>query len=409
MGAPADPADRIRISSSPLESAPGDASIPIEVVAAVFAVALFTGIYRSLSGSAPIGFGPNWEQVAVARSLVNQHAFANPFSQTPTGPTAFVAPIHPAMLAVIIAIMGDRPAAGLPAILLEVLIQGVAAVLLLWISRRVFSSWIPGAIAASAVIAASDPLPQWDNSLDWLMMELVVLAALACWRWGWTGIITGLAWLVSPALAPASVAVVFFLRGWRYTLRTCAIAALVVLPWLIRNFEALHAPVFVRDNYPLELSVSNNDEAAPTMDGSPENYRQRHPTLNPAVAAEIARVGEVRYFQDRQTEAATWMRAHPRRFAGLTLMRMRLWWWPGWFIGIVNLLGIGGLAMRFRTPLARAGIAAFVLYPMPYYLAQFHFRFEYPVFWLAALMAGYVCWQSYRRAFDSDASGEPPV
>ena len=50
------------------------------------------------------------------------------------------------------------------------------------------------------------------------------LCALVGVRWGWTGAVMGLGWLVSPALGPASLAVVWLIRGRKYLIASAAIA-----------------------------------------------------------------------------------------------------------------------------------------------------------------------------------------
>jgi hypothetical protein len=42
-------------------------------------------------------------------------------------------------------------------------------------------------------------------------------------------------------------------------------------------------------------------------------------------------------------------------------------------------------------------LAGLLIFPAPYYLIQFNPRYAYPVLWLAALMAGDVCFRLVRR------------
>ena len=107
-------------------------------------------------------------------------------------------------------------------------------------------------------------------------------------------------------------------------------AALVCLPWFIRNYEQFHSVFFVRDNLGLELYTSNNSCATPTMLG---NYLsgchfQTHPNVNAAVAAEVLEKGEIRFNQERMHEAFAWISENPRAFASLTARRFMRFWFP---------------------------------------------------------------------------------
>jgi hypothetical protein len=335
--------------------------------------------------------------MAIARSLAAGQGFANPFGYV-TGPTAVCAPAHPAMLAAIVWLWGDRPAAAIPSLLAEVVIQSLCMALLLRISISALSSWIPGAIAVLATLLITRPIPHWESSMAWLAMEAVFLCALVGVRSGWMGAALGLSWLVSPALAPASIGAVWLFRGRKYLTISVAVAILVILPWTVRNWTVLHAPIFLRDNFGLELFLSNNDLAGPAQkDAESERYSRWHPGTNPAVAAEIARIGEPVFFGRLQSEALIWIRQHPAQFLRLTAARIALWWASSWLIAIISALGFAGLWMNRRTTVGRAAAMGFLLFPLPYYAIHYDPRYTYPILWLGAMMAGDACYRLGRR------------
>ncbi len=266
--------------------------------------------------------------------------------------------------------------------------------LLLYIAAATFASWIPGAIAACAVLLCTWPLPQWESSTAWLAFEAVFLCALAGVRWGWTGAVMGLGWLVSPALGPASLAVVWLLRGRKYVMASAAIAIIAIAPWGARNWLVMRAPIFLRDSFGLELFLSNNDLAGTREeDAEAERYQRWHPGSNAAVAAELARTGEPEYFSHLQSEALGWIRRHPARFLQLVIARIWMWWASSWLVAGISLLAFVGLWINRRTTAGKAAIAGLLIFPVPYYLIQFNPRYTYPVLWLAALMAGDVCFR----------------
>jgi hypothetical protein len=366
-------------------------ALPFEVVALALVLTVPLLLYRSLGTGTLAGFGGDWEQMAIARSLASGHGFSNPFGYV-TGPTAVCAPIHPGMLAVILHFWGDRPVAAVPSLLAEVAIQSLCIVLLLRIAVAAFSSWIPGALAALAMLLATRPVPQWETSSAWLALEAVFLCAQLGIRSGWTGAVMGLGWLVSPALAPASLSIVWLLRGRRYVMISAALAVVVILPWTARNWVALHAPIFLRDNFGLELFLSNNDLAGPAQeDAEAERYGLWHPGSNAAVAADLARAGEPKYFGRLQAEALDWIRNHPIRFLRLTAGRVWLWWASGWLLATISLLGFWGLWLNRRNATGKAAAAGLLLFSVPYCVIQFNPRYTYPALWIAALMAGDVC------------------
>ena len=372
-------------------------AVPREVLALVIVLTVPMLVYRSIGPGSQAAFGGNYEQMAIARSLVHGQGFGNPFGYT-TGPTAAYAPVHPLMLAAILYLRGDRPPAALALVLTEVAIQTLCVVLLLYIAAAAFASWIPGAIAAGGLLLSTWPLPQWESSTAWLAFEAVFLCALLGVRWGWTGAVMGLGWLVSPALGPASVAMVWLLRGRKYLIASAAIATIVIVPWAARNWLVMRAPIFLRDNFGLELFLSNNDLAGTRAeDAGPERYQRWHPGSNAAVAAELARVGEPEYFGRMQSEAVGWIGSHPSRFLQLTMARIWMWWFSSWLVAGISLLAFAGLWINRRTAAGKAALSGLLIFPIPYYVIQFDPRYAYPVLWLAALMAGDVCFSLLRR------------
>lgn len=388
-----EPADGLAESASVPTTARKRLAVPREVLALAIVFTVPILVYRSTGPGSQAAFGSHYEQMAIARSLVNGDGFANPFGYA-TGPTAVCSPVHPLMLATVLRLLGDRPAAALVSVLTEIAIQTFGVVLLLYIAEAAFASWIPGAIAACAVLLCTWPLPQWDASTAWLAFEAVFLCALMGVRWGWTGLVMGLGWLVSPALGPASLAAVWLIRGRRYVMASAAIALVVILPWAARNWLVLRAPVFLRDNFGLELLLSNNDLAGPSQeDAEGERYQRWHPGSNAAVAAELRRVGEPAYFGRMQSEAFSWIRRNPARLLQLAIARMWMWWASTWLVAGISLLAVAGLWMNRRTAAGKAALAGLLIFPIPYYVIQFSPRYTYPILWLAALMAGDVCFR----------------
>ena len=71
-------------------------------------------------------------------------------------------------------------------------------------------------------------------------------------------------------------------------------AALVVSPWLVRNYSVFGKFVFVRDNLPLEMHMANNDQSTGLW------TRSEHPGNDPEAMRRFQELGEIR-FHGRKT------------------------------------------------------------------------------------------------------------
>jgi hypothetical protein len=177
-------------------------------------------------------------------------------------------------------------------------------------------------------------------------------------------------------------------------------AALACLPWFVRNYREFHAIFFIRDNFGLELSTSNNACAGPTMLGNLISgcHMQTHPNPNAAIAEEVVAKGEVQFNRDRLRQALAWIHANPRAFAWLTARRFARFWFPylnGYRYAIpsatLTILSLIGLVWMFREHRRAALLFASTLlvYPLVHYLIQFEARYRYPIYWATLLPAAY--------------------
>src|SRR3954468_5694731 len=204
---------------------------------------------------------PHWQPVADpadyvrhAVSIAHGHGMADSFLPG-GGPSALRPPAYPYFLGGVFAVSGDSLTAGrLASALLGVVTVALIGVIaqLLW-SRRV-------AIVAMAIAAVYPPLVLLSGTLlsEALGLPLVLglLALVLAYRDGprprWVapvaGALFGLALLDRPAFVMFAVALVAGLWGrpWRSLpairepVLALAIAALVILPWTIRNASAFH-------------------------------------------------------------------------------------------------------------------------------------------------------------------------
>jgi hypothetical protein len=371
--------------------------------AILFAAAVLASIVWLIRGDAP-PFGEYFEVARVSRNLAATGEFANPFGAAATGATAHVAPLLPALLAVLIRLLGSGAVFYIAMVGLMIAALALQAALLPAVSELLLGSRAPGLLAGA--FAAVLPVFRFGAAEDcwflgaWLLLFLLA-SRKAVDRFGadrggaLTGLLAGLLLLWSP-VSLVIVAVWMFRLPLRASAVAALVAALVCAPWTVRNYRALGALMFVRDNLGIELRVSNNDHATPTTAGNRRSaLRGFHPNESPAEAARVRELGEAAY--NRACLAATrrWIAAHPAAFLRLTASRVRLFWfpegrraWPLWGLTAISIAGIALLGRRDR-PAAWTLAAILALYPLIYYLVQAEERYRYPIVWVTLLLAGY--------------------
>ena len=109
----------------------------------------------------------------LAQSLLAGHGLASPFGGS-TGPTAFLAPGYPAMIAAVFALFGSFTQASAAAImLLQTLFSVLTVILIVRISYREFGALaanIAGAFWTVAIPFLWLPVVFWDTSLSILLL-----------------------------------------------------------------------------------------------------------------------------------------------------------------------------------------------------------------------------------------------
>ena len=325
-----------------------------------------------------------YETVRVALSLAHGGGFADPFF-LPTGPTAHVAPGFPLVLAAVYRVFGDGMAGETAKRVLGCAVSSLSYAFLpamagvLKIARPVgIAAGLYGAIIP--LNRHEEIAGNWESS--WAALFLMALVYLvtqtvlpSAARFGLTG---GLTLLFAPALTPIFALFALARRRWL----AFPIAALVLLPWAWRNHQQLHSWIWTRDNFGLELSLSNSDGATPTLrDNIRTGYLDTtHPSHSVIEADKICYWGEAAYNRRRLDTAITWITSHPERFALLTLQRIRLFWFPSIYFSML-------VALAFWSKRAGPLRAVWLLFPLIYYFIQYDPRYRYPIEWSILLAA----------------------
>jgi len=381
------------------------------LVAAIFLAALATSAAQFPKGK----FGAGFESVTLARNLAEHGQFASPFL-FPTGPSAHLAPLFPAFLALVIWLVGYSPAFVLIVSGCAMLTHALHAALLPAASKLLFADRRPGICAA--LLSIPPPvysfIPGGEAIYCATGLILFCLYSERLVRRGGapglllTGLALGLLALLNPVSALVTGPWLLFLL-WSAVphgrARVCGFVAagalVALLPWTIRNYSQFRTWFFVRDNLGIELYVSNNDAAQPTIDANKaQDLLALHPTFSQPEAAAVRDLGEVRYNRLRLRAALDWIRSHHDRFLALSLARMRFFWfpdpsadaWHAWAVSSITAAGAFGLALLAirRKSVAVFAAVVFAVYPLLYYFIQMDARYRTPILWLSLLLSGYL-------------------
>ncbi len=187
-----------------------------------------------------------------------------------------------------------------------------------------------------------------------------------------------------------------------------SVAGLILLPWTVRNYLEVGGLFFVRDDFGLEMKVSNNSDATPLMDTnlSLPYFREMHPSDNPAEAQAVRAEGEKQYNRRALRTALAWISSHPTQFLTLTVRRFLGFWftlgWPPWkgivLIPMVLLAWAGCMGLIRMNPIAGWMLATIpILFPIAYYVIQTSTRYRFPAFWTVPFFASYALVSYFRR------------
>jgi len=352
----------------------------------------------------------DWELDSIAMSLVTTGEFANPYV-VPTGPTAHLPPIPPAILALMYKVFGITMTAGIAGWLFRMLAQSAICGLLPWIGVRVGVGWKAGFMGG----LAGALFPQWlahGEALSAVLLGLLVVAVIRRWEsvprpWGSLvfGTAFGISFHVQPVFLFVFLGYLGFELWWRSdhgkwrSAALVAVAALVAcIPWSVRNYRAFDAVFFVRSNFGLELRMGNHDGAEPSIDHPHFQNEPPHPRTHVEDAIKVREWGEVPYMRESGAAARAWIVSNPGEFTRLTAKRIGYFW-----LGPLDRPGIAGLfailaglallgAVRVIRILPPPGTAALLIpllvYPLVYYLVPWQHRYRFPIEWILFLLAG---------------------
>ncbi len=386
------------------------------------------------------------EFINMALSLYNGNGFADPFNR-PTGPTAWQPPLYPLFMAGLLWLFdGDRDILMAVTIFLQVytlIVTGFLVVVLALGERRVGERrgvsppWLALIIYLAIVL--------WNFNLcfqitrdSWLvMLSLDIVIAGLCWwlplstkkraaLWGLAG--GGIA-MVNPiaGFTWGTLTLVSGIRqrAWSKLVLACAVTALSMTPWTIRNYLVFGRFIPTKSNVALEFYQSQCLQS----EGVITRFAQ-HPYGNTPEGHAFTALGEIAYLDRKWEQFREAVAADPldfadrvaSRFLGATLwyvpfqdpgrpwtLQLRRLTHPVPFVALVLLI-----FSSFWKPLQRAQwivIGVYALYLLPYIVISYYERYAFPLLGIKVL---FVFWAtdrllSLRDYFAMKSRIKPPL
>jgi len=293
-----------------------------------------------------------FEMGKIAYSIANGHGFSNPY-WIETGPTAMITPVFPYLLSSVFLLFGAyTKAAALAVLFLNSLVSALTCIPIYSLARNslgprtaIAAVWTWAFFPYAVYFSGSS---MWYHSLVALLLTLLLWIAsyletrASLWMWAGFGFLWGLAALTTPVV----LSVLPFLGGWVcYRLHGCAknwkmpaaTAALALIatvaPWLVRNYRVFHQPVFLKDNFWMEVCVGNLGNATHWWNGSV------HPAGSNAELAEFQQLGELGYMVRERRQAFAFIQSHPGVYLWRSFRRVVYMWTGFWSLNREYLRG----------------------------------------------------------------------
>ncbi len=360
------------------------------------------------------------EYFCIARSMVAGEGFSSPFSNEKTGPTAWMPPVLPAILAALLWVCdGDIDAVMAVVIFLQVYALVGAGILVLALAAQTTTRIWGLAAAVVFVIGVVCDFRLWFQHThdSWLVLLAVdFLSAGFCWcgplqGWkravGW-GLFGGLCAMINPIVALAwgvlSVALVIRERAcYRFAIAVL-IAGLVLTPWTVRNYLVFGRLIPVKSNLAYELYQSQCRQ----KDGLLRDFHG-HPYVSPGPdRRRYKEIGEMEFIDEKRGVFWQSVRNDPLDFADRVAYRFlgaTLWYVPfnrsdvndrPWVVWTSRLLHplpfLAWLFLSFTVLWRRlhwsqwSVMGVYVLYLLPYAVVSYYERYATPLLAVKVLL-----------------------
>jgi Dolichyl-phosphate-mannose-protein mannosyltransferase len=389
-------------------------------------------------------FSVGQEAGNVAWSLALGHGFSSPLVGM-QGPTAWVAPVYPFLLALGFKLLSMNP---YHVVVFGQLMNAIFSALTCWpiylLAKRLFnlrvglaSCWT-WAVLPTAILFPLEWI--WDQSLSALLLMALLCATVYlsavpsaelapkiadarrdALLWAGYGIAWAFTLLTNPAiglLLPVLLAWLAYRRSktgmaWKSPIAIALLACVLgIVPWTARNYAAFGRIVPVKSNFGLEFWLGNNPDVKIIWTW------WRSPASDAAESNELHRLGEIAYMHGKQSEALNFIWAHPVSFLDWSFDRFVDTWTALWdqradpwvnalhsgtayvsFCSVFSLLALLGLLLARRAnaletfPLA----AAMLFFPLTYYITHSAVRYRHPIDPVMTILVVYAAACAYAK------------
>ncbi len=301
-----------------------------------------------------------FESGNIAHSLATGQGFASPF-RVNTGPTAWMPPVYPLLLAAIFRIFGPYTFRSfLAAALFNIFCATLTCIPIFFAGKRIAglsvaaaAAWL-WAIFPNAILIPVESM--WDASLSALLVATILWATMALAEsqrardWAAYGFLWGFTVLTNATLMVLLPLLLAWLaygahkqtRKWFSSLGlSLGIVILCCMPWTIRNYKIFHTFVPLRSGLGLQLWLGNNDDTRDIF------RAERHPIYDATERTQYVQMGEVAYMHEKQTAAVRYMLSHPARETHLVTRRIISFWSGGTPTPLKDFLNVDSTWFRF--------------------------------------------------------------
>ena len=361
-----------------------------------------------------------FESGNIAHSLATGGGFGSPFHVI-TGPTAWMTPLYPMLLAGIMRLFGPYTFGSyIAAVAFNIVASSLACVPLYFAAARIggvrlaILSAALWAIFPNAILLTFQSL--WDTSLSaflgasllWATLKVAESKRESAW------LAYGLLWGIALMTNASFLSLLPFLMLWaawqlrsscnfglssRNLLLAAAVVFLCCVPWTIRKYRVFHTLVPLRSVLGLQLWVGNNPQAKVEWLG------EQHPIHDTAEREKYISMGEIAYMEQKRRAAVSYIFSHPGHEATLIGGRFIALWTGGslspwhdflatrsaWFryVLVFNiataLAALLGIVVLFRDTVSGAArfaipVSAYaIIFPCAYYMTLALPRYRSPI------------------------------
>lgn len=359
-------------------------------------------------------FTRGMEMTLLAQNVLTGHGLSSPFGGH-TGPSAFIAPGYPLLVAAVFKLFGiETTASAFVIMLLQATANVLTVAVLMHLARTLFNH--RAALIAGLIWALSPPLillPTifWDTSFAALLLTTLVVLVLryqdqsrppSLRAWLFLGAYCALTALLTSALFLVVLLIPAWL-AWRtrkssllHPVLALLVFVLVYSPWPIRNERVFHAFIPLRTTVGVELWMGNHEGAKGYL------IESVLPLFSQSEMQQYTQLGEIAYTNQKSLLARQYIAAHPAAFTQLTARRILRFWTGtgtqngspffalyGTLISVLGLIGLWLIWRRGQSALAALFALPLFFFPIPYYITHAEFRYRLLLDPLLTVLAAY--------------------